>query len=65
MSDLQLNLSQGEEHALMGKLTLHSVYDQFRSDMFLSSLAESSAYILHTNTQELKICVQQSHFRWA
>lgn len=33
----------------MGKLTLHSVYDQFRSDMFLSSLAESSMYIVHTN----------------
>ncbi|KAG1788751.1 peptidase family C50-domain-containing protein [Suillus plorans] len=34
--------TKGEEHALMGKLTLHSVYDQFRSDMFLSSLAEST-----------------------
>lgn len=27
----------------MGKLTLHSVYEQFRSDIFLSSLTESSA----------------------
>lgn len=27
----------------MGKLTLHSVYEQFRSDMFLSSLTESGA----------------------
>lgn len=26
----------------MGKLMLHSVYEQFRSDMFLSSLTESS-----------------------
>ncbi|KAG1775528.1 peptidase family C50-domain-containing protein [Suillus placidus] len=34
--------TKGEEHALMGKLTLHSVYDQFRSDMFLNSLAEST-----------------------
>ncbi|KAG9309980.1 peptidase family C50-domain-containing protein [Chiua virens] len=34
---------KGEEHAIMGKLTLHSVYEQFHSDMFLSSLAESSA----------------------
>ncbi|KAG1748438.1 peptidase family C50-domain-containing protein [Suillus paluster] len=34
--------TKGEEHALMGKLTLHSVYEQFRSDMFLSSLAEST-----------------------
>lgn len=25
----------------MGKLTLHSVYEQFRTDMFLSSLTES------------------------
>lgn len=36
-------LSQGEEHAIMGKLTLHSVYERFRSDMFLSSLTESGA----------------------
>lgn len=27
----------------MGKLTLHGVYEHFRSDMFLSSLTESSA----------------------
>ena len=27
----------------MGKLTLHSVYERFRSDMFLSSLTESGA----------------------
>lgn len=27
----------------MGKLTLHNVYERFRSDMFLSSLNESSA----------------------
>ncbi|KAF8556865.1 hypothetical protein OG21DRAFT_1495257 [Imleria badia] len=33
---------KGEEHALMGKLMLHSVYEQFRSDMFLSSLTEST-----------------------
>lgn len=39
-------LEQGEEHAIMGKLTLHSVYEQFRSDMFLSSLTESSTYNL-------------------
>ena len=29
----------------MAQLTLHDVYSQFRSDMFLSSLIESSAYI--------------------
>ncbi|KAF8139773.1 peptidase family C50-domain-containing protein [Boletus edulis] len=33
---------KGEEHAIMGKLTLHRVYEQFRSDMFLSSLTEST-----------------------
>ncbi|KIK92250.1 hypothetical protein PAXRUDRAFT_830139 [Paxillus rubicundulus Ve08.2h10] len=33
---------RGEEHAIMGKLTMHSVYEQFRSDMFLSSLTEST-----------------------
>ncbi|KAH7913084.1 peptidase family C50-domain-containing protein [Hygrophoropsis aurantiaca] len=33
---------KGEEHALMGKLALHSVHEQFRTDMFLSSLAEST-----------------------
>ncbi|KAH0826731.1 cysteine peptidase C50 [Lanmaoa asiatica] len=33
---------KGEEHAIMGKLTLHGVYEQFRSDMFLSSLTEST-----------------------
>ncbi|KAF9225675.1 hypothetical protein BS17DRAFT_749997 [Gyrodon lividus] len=33
---------KGEEHAIMGKLTMHSVYEQFRSDMFLSSLTEST-----------------------
>lgn len=49
----------------MGKLTLHSVYDQFRSDMFLSSLAESSTYIVHNNPQELDLRVQRLHYRWA
>ncbi|KIJ59919.1 hypothetical protein HYDPIDRAFT_32659 [Hydnomerulius pinastri MD-312] len=33
---------KGEEHAIMGKLTMYSVYEQFRSDMFLSSLTEST-----------------------
>ena len=28
----------------MAKLTLHGVYDRFRTDMFLSSLTESSSY---------------------
>lgn len=46
----------------MGKLTLHNVYDQFRSDMFLSSLVESSKYSVHANHQELIICVQRSHY---
>jgi separase len=36
----------------MGKLTLHGVYEQFRSDMFLSSLAESSMCALPTSTQK-------------
>ncbi|KAH7929994.1 hypothetical protein BV22DRAFT_1001613 [Leucogyrophana mollusca] len=36
---------KGEENALMGKLTLHGVYEQFRADMFLSSLAESTIAI--------------------
>lgn len=35
----------------MGKLTLHGVYEQFRSDMFLSSLAESSMFAVFTSTQ--------------
>jgi len=33
---------QAEENALMANLTLHSVYGRFRTDMFLSSLTESS-----------------------
>ncbi|KAF9233396.1 peptidase family C50-domain-containing protein [Melanogaster broomeanus] len=33
---------KGEEHAIMGKLTMHRVYELFRSDMFLSSLTEST-----------------------
>ncbi|OJA09463.1 hypothetical protein AZE42_11142 [Rhizopogon vesiculosus] len=32
--------TKGDENVLLGKLALHSVYEQFRSDMFLSSLAE-------------------------
>ncbi|EGO04017.1 hypothetical protein SERLA73DRAFT_84238 [Serpula lacrymans var. lacrymans S7.3] len=34
--------TKAEENALMGKLTLHDVYGQFRADMFLNSLAEST-----------------------
>ncbi|KAH7890369.1 peptidase family C50-domain-containing protein [Phlebopus sp. FC_14] len=33
---------RGEQHAIMGKLALHSVYEQFRTDMFLSSVTEST-----------------------
>ncbi|KDR77139.1 hypothetical protein GALMADRAFT_66375 [Galerina marginata CBS 339.88] len=34
--------NKAEENALMGKLTLHGVYGRFRTDMFLSSLTEST-----------------------
>ncbi|KAH9478241.1 Separin [Psilocybe cubensis] len=34
--------NKAEENALLGKLTLHKVYGRFRSDMFLSSLTEST-----------------------
>ncbi|KAF8878488.1 peptidase family C50-domain-containing protein [Gymnopilus junonius] len=34
--------SKAEENALLGRLTLHGVYGRFRSDMFLSSLTEST-----------------------
>ncbi|KAL4079672.1 peptidase family C50-domain-containing protein [Scleroderma citrinum] len=33
---------KGEEHAVMGKLTLHSVYEQFQADILLNSLTEST-----------------------
>ncbi|KAJ6630611.1 peptidase family C50-domain-containing protein [Mycena sp. CBHHK59/15] len=34
--------AKAQENALMAKLTLHEVYGRFRTDMFLSSLAEST-----------------------
>ncbi|KAF9479762.1 cysteine peptidase C50 [Pholiota conissans] len=34
--------NKAQENALMAKLTLHGVYDRFRTDMFLSSLTEST-----------------------
>ncbi|KAJ7087888.1 peptidase family C50-domain-containing protein [Mycena epipterygia] len=34
--------TKAQENALMAKLTLHEVYGRFRTDMFLSSLAEST-----------------------
>ncbi|CAA7261156.1 unnamed protein product [Cyclocybe aegerita] len=37
--------TKAEEYGLMGKLTLHSVYGRFQTDMFLSSIAESTVAI--------------------
>ncbi|KAF8958159.1 peptidase family C50-domain-containing protein [Flammula alnicola] len=37
--------NKAEEHALMAKLTLHGVYNRFQTDMFLSSLTESTIAI--------------------
>ncbi|KAF7294812.1 Cysteine peptidase C50 [Mycena indigotica] len=34
--------SKAQENALMAKLTLHEVYERFATDMFLSSMAEST-----------------------
>ncbi|KIY44954.1 hypothetical protein FISHEDRAFT_76985 [Fistulina hepatica ATCC 64428] len=34
--------TKAEEHALVGQLTLHDVYERFNSDMFLSSISEST-----------------------
>ncbi|KAF9552923.1 hypothetical protein CPC08DRAFT_822591 [Agrocybe pediades] len=39
------NSSKAEENILMGKLTLHGVYGQFRTDMFTSSITESTIAI--------------------
>ncbi|PPQ80273.1 hypothetical protein CVT24_006605 [Panaeolus cyanescens] len=36
------SLNKAEENALMAKLTLHNVYGRFRTDLFLSSLTEST-----------------------
>ncbi|KAI6117301.1 peptidase family C50-domain-containing protein [Pisolithus croceorrhizus] len=33
---------KGEEHAVMGMLTMHSVYEQFQADILLNSLTESA-----------------------
>jgi separase len=40
--NIVLTLRQAEESILMAKLTLHGVYDRLRTDMFLSSMTESS-----------------------
>jgi separase len=46
---------QAEENVLMAKLALHEAYTRFRADMFLSSLAESSAifYLLISFQKQL------------
>ncbi|KAG2125363.1 uncharacterized protein EDB93DRAFT_1281358 [Suillus bovinus] len=51
---------KGKEHPLMGKLTLHNVYDQFRSDMFLSSLAESTIALLTSMTSDRAVSLTPS-----
>ncbi|KAJ3501675.1 hypothetical protein NLJ89_g9230 [Agrocybe chaxingu] len=37
--------NNAEENGLMGKLTLHNVYGRFQSDMFLSSITESTVAV--------------------
>ncbi|OJA12779.1 hypothetical protein AZE42_08338, partial [Rhizopogon vesiculosus] len=52
--------TKGEERALLGKLALHSVYEQFRSDMFLSSLAEYTIALPMGMTSDRAVSVAPS-----